>query len=241
MSASRAKFINDYLHRFSNKIEINNFSINDYDEMPSDVGINANHEISDDVSTNESNNISDNIIFNKDANQSVIEDKDLIAMSIAKQEEVVDLIITSKVDEKNEENFPINSDKGEDIECDEKIIENKNSDKNEDCAVSNIISDDYSISDLSIDIIQLGKKIKNDLYHKYGDDLYNAWFSNLYLIKINNNNTAVFSILTLFIKEWIISHYVDDLESIIKVHIDYISGVEIVVNADLVVENNENC
>lgn len=64
-----------------------------------------------------------------------------------------------------------------------------------------------------------------------GEDVFNAWFARLDLVRVENDN-AVVSVPTNFLKTWIQSHYIDRIQTALAAELPQISRVTIALRSN---------
>ncbi len=71
--------------------------------------------------------------------------------------------------------------------------------------------------------------IQNDLKEKFGNDIFESWIKKIELAE-EYQNYILFSVSTRFIRDWIVSRYLDQILQVLKQHKKEILRIEFVVN-----------
>ncbi len=71
--------------------------------------------------------------------------------------------------------------------------------------------------------------IQNDLREKFGNDIFESWIKKIELAE-EYQNYILFSVSTRFIRDWIVSRYLDQILQVLKQHKKEILRIEFVVN-----------
>ena len=89
--------------------------------------------------------------------------------------------------------------------------------------------------------VEIWKNVRNAIKGYYGSGVYESWFRNFAFVK-KHQATVVFSVLTDFIKEWIMTNYADKILSFWREHDANVYSIEIIVdqNADLDTDDVQN-
>lgn len=82
------------------------------------------------------------------------------------------------------------------------------------------------ISDASV----TWNQVKEKLRFKYGEDEFKSWISPLSFIE-EKNGQVIISVPTKFIREWVISHYMDDLLSLWQKEDESVISIDIMVSS----------
>jgi len=99
-------------------------------------------------------------------------------------------------------------------------------------------SENFSIKKLDWNKIQL------DMKEKLGNDIYESWLKKIDFIE-EFTNYILISVSTRFIRDWIVSRYLDQILQIVKIHKKQISRIEFTINeqkkeiSELEVETSE--
>ena len=71
--------------------------------------------------------------------------------------------------------------------------------------------------------------IQNDLKEKFGNDIFESWIKKIELAE-EYQNYILFSVSTRFIRDWIVSRYLDQILQVLKQHKKEILRIEFIVN-----------
>ena len=85
----------------------------------------------------------------------------------------------------------------------------------------------------------LWKNICNDVKAKMGNDIYESWIKKLSLVE-DLDHYLVLSAPTRFIRDWIVSRYVDQILQIAKIHKKTISRIDFRINNNSELNNSKN-
>ena len=72
------------------------------------------------------------------------------------------------------------------------------------------------------------KKIQNVMREKFGNDIFESWLKKIELVD-EFNNYILFSVSTRFIRDWIVSRYLDQILQVIKDYKKDIIRIEFIV------------
>ena len=73
------------------------------------------------------------------------------------------------------------------------------------------------------------EKIQTEMREKFGNDIYDSWLRKI-SFEEEFNNYILLSVTTRFIRDWIISRYLDQILSIVRSYKTEISRIELIVN-----------
>ena len=82
------------------------------------------------------------------------------------------------------------------------------------------------------------QNIKYEMREKFGNDIFESWIKKIELVD-EFHNYILFSVSTRFIRDWIVSRYLDQILQIIKEHKKDLVRIEFIIKNNTEAEKNE--
>ena len=82
------------------------------------------------------------------------------------------------------------------------------------------------------------KNIKNEMREKFGNDIFESWIKKIELVE-EFHNYILFSVSTRFIRDWIVSRYLDQILQTIKEYKKDLVRIEFPINKNKDIEVRE--
>ena len=76
------------------------------------------------------------------------------------------------------------------------------------------------------------KKVSEDIKNKLGNDIFNSWIQKLKLVE-EMDHYIVLSAPTRFIRDWVVSRYLDQIIKIVKIYKNNISRIDFIIEKSL--------